>query len=382
MPNLKTLISSGENLQIEFKEKIENPDSLAAEMVALANSKGGDILIGVADKGGIKGIEKSIKLEEWIINVARNNCEPALLPEFSYQEIDAKVIGLLHIFQSSEPHRVKGSKFYIRVGSTKQEATIEEIRRLFQARGKVQFDESPVVNSNFHDLDFGVFNDYCKKVYSVKSQFKFLDRNLLLKHHVLVPSENQEMMSIAGLLVFGKNPQSFLKYSGITLMHFRGVKKSIKDKITGLELEGNLPQLIKGAEDFLKTNLKIKSTMDGFKRIDIPEIPFEVLREALVNAVCHRDYSIFGNKIRVLIFKDRVEIRSPGRLPNTVELKNLGDSPPFARNQLIVGLMNRLGYIENIGQGILLMRERMMKHNKTMPIFQEKGEEFIVTLKK
>ncbi len=370
-------------MQIEFKEKVENPGSLAAEMVALANSKGGDILIGVADNGRIIGIEKSTKLEEWIINIARNNCEPAMLPEFSYQEIDKKIIGVLHIFQSSEPHRVKGGKFYIRVGSTKQEATIEEIRRLFQARGKVQFDESPVLNSNLNDLDFGTFNDYYRKVYGIKPSLSGNKlAGILLKHHILLSSENQEVMSIAGSLVFGKNPQSFLKYSGITLMHFRGVKKSIKDKITGLELEGNLPQLVKGSEDFLKTNLKIKSSMDGFKRIDIPEIPFEVLREALVNAVCHRDYSIFGNKIRVLIFKDRVEIRSPGRLPNTVELKNLGDSPPFARNQLIVGFMNRLGYIENIGQGILLMRERMREHNKTLPLFQEKGEEFIVILKK
>jgi len=189
-------------------------------------------------------------------------------------------------------------------------------------------------------------------------------------------------LSLAGLLVFGKNPQTFLKYSGMTLMHFKGIKKMLQDKITGLELEGNLPQLVKGAEDFIKTNLRIKSKMEGFKRIDIPEIPFEVIREALINAVCHRDYLIFGNKIRFFLFKDRIEIRSPGRLPNTVELKDLGDSPPFARNQLIVGFMNRLGYIENIGQGILLMRERMMEFNKTLPIFQEKGDEFVVIFKK
>jgi len=383
MTNLKTILSQGENLQIEFKEKITSPKSFAAEMAALANSKGGDILIGVSDDGKIKGIKKTQKLEEHIINIARNNCEPSLLPEFSYQEIDGKTVGVLHIYQSSEPHRVKDGKFYIRAGSTKREASIDEIRRLFQTRGKVQFDESPVANSSLDDLDRKLFNDYYEKVFKTKPPKAELElKKILLKNLILTQEEKKQILTIAGLLVFGQNPQQFLHYSGITLMNFRGSKKAIKDKITGLELEGNLPSLIQGVDNFIKTNLKIKSKMQGFKRIDIPEIPFEVIREAVVNAVCHRDYSIFGAKIRIFIFKDRMEIRSPGRLPNTMELKNLGDSPPFARNQLIVGFMNRLGYIENIGQGILLMREQMMKHNKTLPIFKEVGAEFVVILRK
>ena len=242
--------------------------------------------------------------------------------------------------------------------------------------GIVPYDMVEVDRARLGDLNLGQIGDYFTRYHLTFFEESEEERIRLMTHTDLL-GEN-ERPTIAGLLVFGMAPERHLLQSGISFAHFAGTELTadLLDKQTIL---GPLPQQVTGALAAIKTNLRTPSTIEGAKRVELPNYPDRVYRELLVNACVHRNYSIVGSTIRVFIFDDRLEVISPGRLPNTVTIEKLPIGTSFARNPILVRLMENLGYMDKLGRGLPMVWQEARKLGYQVT-FVESGEEFRVSL--
>ncbi len=184
--------------------------------------------------------------------------------------------------------------------------------------------------------------------------------------------------TLAGLLLFGMTPERLLTQSGISFAHFAGneIVAELLDKKT---IGGSLPRQTDGTVTAIKTNLRIPSTISGARRIEAPHYPDYVFRELVVNACVHRNYSIYGANIRVFLFSDRLEVISPGRLPNTVTIEKLPVGTSATRNPVLMRVMENLGYVDKLGRGLPMVCREAKKLGREVQ-FLESGEEFRVIL--
>lgn len=372
------LISQGESSLLEFKEEQVRPESLAREMVAFSNTFGGTILIGVADNGTITGISDVSTIEQRAINVARHSVIPALNPTVEFLTLQGKSICLITVDKgTAKPYQTLDGKFLIRVGSTNRQATKEELSRLFQAAGLVHFDISPVAGTGFDDLDPSRLHDYWQSCYQIS--YGDLERgeqlNILKNTDILTAWEDQWVASVGGLLLFGRQPQRRLPHSAISFAVFSG--NDLTDELLDKkELTGTLPELIDQGGALIRLFLPRPSTVNGLQRTEQEKIPLKVIREALVNAVCHRDYSLINRKIQIFVYRNRVEIRSPGALPNTLTLEKIRYGNSAARNLFLLKYLDNLRYIDGLGRGIpMILREMGDRAH-----FSEIGELFVLKL--
>jgi ATP-dependent DNA helicase RecG len=379
MMDVTTLLAQGEHASLEFKTQDVRPEALAKELVAFSNTLGGVVLIGVADDGAIQGVADRALIEQRVINVARHNVVPAIDPGLSWSCVDDRDLCQVTVGKgTAKPYQTLDGKFLIRVGSANRQATKEELSRLFQAAGLVHFDISPVEQTGLEDLDEAKLQSYWQTYYQL--DYYRLDRderiNLLLNADLLSLHEGIPVCTIGGLLMFGRQPQRRLPQSAIQFAAFDGIDMTdpLLDK---KELTGVLPDLIENAAALVRLLLPKPSTLDGLRRDEQEQIPPRVLREALVNAVCHRDYSISQRRIQLFLFRDRLEVRSPGRLPNTLNLQKIryGNSAP--RNLLLLKYLDNMRYIDGLGRGIPLMIKTLGERVS----FAETGEIFSVTIR-
>ncbi|WP_219988593.1 ATP-binding protein [Leucothrix pacifica] len=253
----------------------------------------------------------------------------------------------------------------------------EELSRLFQQAGLIHFDISPVANTDMSYIDKEAVDAYYRSYYSTA----FIDlsddeqQRLLVNTDILIQHEGEWVVSVGGLLMFGKQPQRRLPQSSIVFAVFKGT--SITDDLADKkEITGTLPELIDKTLGLLQLYLPTPSTIEGAKRKESLAASPKVLRESIVNAVMHRDYSISHRKTQVYIYSDRVEITSPGGLPNTLTLEKIryGNSAP--RNVFLVKFLDNLRYFDGLGRGIPMMLEAMQDRIA----FENIGELFRLTL--
>ncbi len=378
-------LKSGENYYIEFKTKMISNNELSKEVIAFANAEGGTIYFGINDDGKAVGIEGKDSLEEKIMNILRNNCNPSLNGIVEWINYERKKVLQLEVPKGYyKPYSTKDGDFYIRVGSTKRKASKEELSRFLQSSGYFQYDNTPITHATLKDLEMSNIAEYFRDNYSVdihdKNEVSDIEK-LLINAKILVISKGKVCPTVTGLLIFGKKPQEFMFNSGIIFARVDG-EEIYDDIIDSKQLEGRLPELIEQCLTLFNLYNQKRSSFEEAKRIDVKEYIDKVFRELIVNAVCHRNYSIMGSRIRVLIMNDRYEIRSPGRLPNTITVENIKTGTSFLRNQLIFKFLNHYGYIENLGRGIpMCMKETIKYSNKPLEISEE-GEEFIVRVYK
>lgn len=247
----------------------------------------------------------------------------------------------------------------------------------FETRPLVHFDSSPVEFSTIEDLECDSLNSYWSTYYNIDYGHLSQDERiqLLKSASILTTMEENDVATVAGLLIFGRKPQQKLLNAGIVFASFRG--KEITDPlIDKKEFDGNLPRQIDQVATLLNLLLPIPSDIEGLKRIDKPEIPKQVIRELIVNAVLHRDYSIRTKRISVYLFQDRLQISSPGRIANTLDLEKIrvGNSAP--RNFLLLKFMDNMRYIDGLGRGIPMVIREMGERVH----FNEIGDEFRVTV--
>lgn len=375
---IKQLIALGEGVSVEFKSPDARPDSLAREMVALSNTYGGILLLGVEDDRTISGVLPH-HLEEKIANICRHNVVPAIAPLISLILVDDFTICAIQIPKGThKPYQTQDGKFWIRVGSTNRQATKEELSRLFQAAGLVHFDISPVEGTDEHDLDTEKLHNYWHTCYDINFRDMNSDeqRNLLQNADILVSHEDSLVAGVGGLLMFGRQAQRRLPQSSIVFAVFRGAE--ITDElIDKKEITGTLPDLIENTTSLVRLFLPRPSEIYGLKRQEQDTISVKIIREALVNAVCHRDYSLSTRKTTVYMFEDRLEITSPGVIANSLTLEKIkyGNSAP--RNMFLLKYLDNLRYSDGLGRGIPMMLKAMGGRM----ILEEIGDLFRITLR-
>ncbi len=243
----------------------------------------------------------------------------------------------------------------------------------------LSFDQLPVLNATLDNLDLAKARDYLAGQTEASQLAMNGDVVELLAHlKAVVRYEGQRIPSIGGLLLFGRDPQRELAHSELRAARFQGrdVVGPITDK---QDCRGTLPEIIDQATDFVRRNRRIIPHMKGIRRIDVEEYPLAAVREAVANAVAHRDYALTGSSIRLFLFDDRLEIISPGRLVFPVTLESLGHVRE-TRNKLIVRVLRDLGYIEDLGTGIRRIRAAMASSGLRPPVFAEEHHQFIITL--
>lgn len=378
---IKEIIKNGENSYIEFKEEGIKAKDLAEEIVALANSEGGIILIGVDDDGNIKGVSDK-QIEEKIMNICRNNCIPNIIPAFEIIDIAEKTIAVITISKGlNKPYYTSEHKYYIRVGTTKRIASREELLRLFEANGALHFDISPIEDTSMKDLNLDVVRDYFLKynTFDLLEEDRDAVQRILLNADIMTETNGKVLCTVGGLLIFGKDPERRLSQNGVSFAHFRG--NEITDELIDKKVvTGRIQDIAEQILVVLKNNMRTQSSIEGLKREEKREYPILVLREAIVNTLVHRNYSISGSKIRILMFDDRIEFHSPGRLPNTVTIEKMKIGISYARNPFLVKYMENLRYIDQLGRGIPMILKSMSEAGAKEPVLMEQGEEFILTI--
>ena len=262
---------------------------------------------------------------------------------------------------------------------TMKQNEIQEIIR----NGILHFDISPVEDTSIKDLNIDVIRDYFLKynVFDLHEESKEAVERILLNADIMTEADGKVLCTVGGLLVFGKNTERRLPQNGISFAHFRGIE--IADELIDKKvLTGRIQDVAEQAIVVLKNNTKSPSVINGIKREEKEEYPNTVLREAIVNTLVHRNYSISGSRIRIFMFDDRIEFHSPGRLPNTVTIEKMKIGISYARNPFLVKYIENLRFIDQLGRGIPMILKTMKEAGAREPLLQELGEEFILTIYK
>ncbi len=373
------LITQGENQALEFKQTWPRAEQMAREIVALANTSGGTIIMGVQDDQHIIGVDIDPQQEQWVMNIARQAISPALQVSFEWVQLDTgNTLAVIHVPKGSNKPYQTADKYYIRVGSTNRSPTQAELMRLYQLAGVFHYDAVPIANTSAADLNAATIDDYFLRYGIAFTSEPPSDRETLLRNTDITAPTGE--CTVAGMLCFGINPSRHLPQAGIQFAHFAGLEltSELIDKQT---ITGTLAFQIDTCLAVIKHNIKQPSTIKGGQRIESPARPSDkALRELLVNACVHRNYSIAGSMIRVFIFEDRIECRSPGRLPNTITLEKLRAGVSYASNPVIVKFMDNMAYIDRLGRGFPTLYQEAKRLGHEL-LVQELGEELNVTLR-
>ncbi len=369
------LFEQGEGPTLEFKSESVKPSKLAETLVALANAEGGTILVGVDGRTGmIEGLRNPKQALEMAIE-ATLLCEPQLilpLPEIvKVKNREVLVItipaGLPNVYSLH-------GRYLARVGSLNKPIPAATLRRLLIERGEISFEMLTDPRATYADLNPAKVAAYAK---SFRWGSHMTQEELLLSRGCLVRDKDEYRPTHAGLLLFGRNPQQFFLNAQVIVVQYPGVEMG--DEFIREDIGGTLDEQIDAAELFLVRHMRKSMRLVGLKREEVTEYPVEAVREAVVNAVAHRDYGIRGEAIRVSVFSDRIECYSPGRLPGHVTVQNIADER-FSRNEAIVQVLADMGYIERLGYGINRMIQLMDEHGCRPPVFEERAGGFQVTL--
>ena len=396
-------IANRENSRVEFERDDCHPDDLAKEMAALLNLEGGVILLGVEDDGSISGLIRSREgAEKWAMNIARRNLQPAIIPVWTWMELDdGKAVGVIELAADSpgKPYKARRGRAWItftRVGSTSRESTREEEGRLYQAARRIRYEKMAVPDTGPGDFDMDRIENYYRDVLKRSAPTRAdLEgwRRLLLNSDLLVTVGHDVRASVAGLLLFGKNPNRRLPQAGVTAVAFPGLEKEYstvdEERIRG-PLTSRVSKrgvavdkgVIDRTVDFVKRNMGSVAWLEGGRRRRKRAFPIDAVREAVVNAVAHRDYAREETDIFVTMYRDRMEVISPGRLPNGVTVEKMREGVVrAARNELLKEILRDYGYIEHYGMGVRTrIIESMRRHNGTAPDLVEEDDRFIVRL--
>jgi len=359
--NLALIAKDGESSNVEFKENLTA--GIDREIVAFANSVGGSIYLGITDDGVITGITINNKIKSSVVDIARN-CDPSIkISQVVY--LEEKVLEIIVAEGTDKPYRCKDG-FFVRIGPSSQKLKRDEIVELIVNNNKIHFDET--TNTIFkypEDLDIEALTNYLKLI-NITEKFKRQDILINLGAAINGDKSGKLQFTNAGILFFSKNPQKFFREGYVTAVLYSTTDRfSIIDK---QDFTGGLIQQIEQSLSFIIRNMRvamdITDNREKFSAIrkNIYDYPLIALREAIVNAVTHRDYNYDGSHIYIHMYPDRIEIESPGGLYRGLSEKDLGKRS-VRRNRLIADFLHRAGYIERVGSGFSRMQHALQENN-------------------
>ncbi|MFH0800196.1 MAG: ATP-binding protein [Pseudomonadota bacterium] len=359
--DLDILVQEGESTTLEFKEGLSS--SFARELVGMANTIGGKVLLGVRDDGAVLGLTDSNALRARVQDIARN-CDPPV-------EVVVELVGrvlVVHVHESNAKPVQCSDGFFWRQGAATQKLSRDEVRNFFHAEGAIHFDLSPCPRFRYPE-------DFDREKYAAWLELSGISgrpstEDVLVNIEAAERTGGKLLFRNAGVLFFAKNVRHFFNHAYVTCLLAKGT-----DKVRVLDrkdFDGGIVADIQDSMRFIERNTRTAWRIEGLRREDIPEYPMKALREAITNAVMHRDWFVDGANVFVEIYTDRIEISSPGGLPKGMKLSDLGRKS-IRRNALIADLLHRIEFIEKAGTGIKRIRDEAHEQGCPEPVFEVDG---------
>jgi ATP-dependent DNA helicase RecG len=357
---------------------------LAEQIVAFANSVGGTIVVGMDEQGHVSP-DVSEYLEP-ILDRAVQMCVPrfgaADLLRLHHEQVGGGQISTITVQHAPYRLSVEGRGVFVRSGKLNVQLSPEQVAKEDLDRAVRSFEDEVVPGATLEDIDEALVEEYQRKRTARGPRGETLTRQELLRDAGAVDS--QEMPTAVGLLLFGRYPQRFLPQARVVVVRYKGT--SVHEAVVGAEpyarrvdVEGPLARQVERAWEVLFEEIHQESSVSGLERKEKFIYPPQAVREALVNAICHRDYSIAGQYVEIRLFDDRMEIMSPGGLPGHITLDNILEEH-YSRNPRLVRGLFYWGYIEELGQGVDIIYGTMRRDRHPDPDFRDTGRNFTVSL--
>jgi len=382
--NIEEIITTPENRRLEFKETLPESNQIAKSAIAFANSGGGKIIIGVQDSPRkVVGIDedKLFEIEETIGNIIYDSCYPIILPEITFITHEDKNLLVAQIYPGhNKPYYLKSEGkrkgTYIRVGSSNKLADDEIIEELERQRRRISYDSVVLYDYSENVIDF----EYLRTLFEKHSERNFTGETM--SNLGLVSEERGTLYpTVAGILLasFDVKRKEF-PYAKIECARFKGTTPEIF--IDQQTIDESLVEAIEKTMAFIKRNIAKSSKIREIYREDRWEYPLETIRELVINAIVHRDYSLLGKDIKVAIYDDMFEITSPGTLPDSITIQNLGTGQSEIRNRVIAPVFKELKLIEQWGTGFKKIHSLLNDYPELELRLAEPGLSFQVQLVK
>jgi ATP-dependent DNA helicase RecG len=353
-------------------------EALAECLVAFANGDGGLIVLGV-DENGRPTQEIWDEEAESALREAAGLCRPPVPSRWQPEQLKGVTLIGISVSRSLNLHSLYDGRVLIRSGTRNRPLSGDEIRDLAGSRHTAEYETESVPGARLDDLDQETIHEYLQGRESRGAAKVTSTPELLFE---IGATDRQGNPTVAGILLFGKNPQMFLPQSGIVFVKFPGTQPRGEEGIgygRRDELSGPLARLVARSWNVVFEEMRVGATVNTLERQEITEYPRFAVREALVNAIAHRDYRIRGRRIEIRMYSDRLEIISPGGLPGYMTLDNLVEEH-YSRNPRLVNGLYQWGFIEELGLGIDQMIEEMVEAGHTPPGFKATQHLFTVTL--
>ncbi len=349
---LLEIIARDEDSKHQFKANVTNETSLAQEMIAFSNTLGGILIIGASDDGTISGLTRKDmgRLNKLVSNAASQQVKPPVNPISENFKLDGGMVMVIHVAKGfSKPYMDKNGVIWVKSGADKRKATArEEIQRMYQSAGLLHGDEIPVPAMTISELDNKVFSSFYEKEYEEALEEQELSLKQIIDNLNL---STDGVLNIAGALLFGKNTALRLPAFIVKCVTYPGVDIDSDDYIDSQDLSGSLKDVFDNTLGFVLRNVRRKQNEQGINSLGELEIPKIVFEELVVNALIHRDYFISA-PIRIFIFSDRIEIISPGHLPNNLTVENIKNGNSNIRNPILASFAAKLLPYRGLGSGI------------------------------
>jgi len=400
---LLEIIANGENSGIEFKRDDIRPEQLAKEIVAFANVQGGRILLGVEDDGTITGLQRG-NTQEWVMNVFRDKVHPQIIPFYEEIVMDPNIkVGVITLAPGiSKPYVVRHNnreEIYIRMGDRSELASREQQLRLFESGGLLHVETLAVAGTSFADLDLERLRFYLESIIEdpeiPQSDSEWVTR-LVGLGFMTADGMGHTVCTIAGLVCFGIDPRRYLRQAGLRIMAFPGTDKEYR-ALLDVVLDGPLVGRWKIFESETKRLVddgiieKFSVTIEPFITLEADRIdehmrrekewlyPWEAVRELVINALAHRDWTRSVD-IEITCYSDRLEIISPGKLQNSMTIEKMIAGQRSPRNPIIMEVLRDYGYVDERGMGVRTKVIPLMRRsNHADPIF-EATEDYLKTI--
>lgn len=369
--NVPELLTATEGKTLEFKRDLSSLLPILKTLVAFANTSGGTLVIGVQDDGTVVGIADALREEERLASSIADGIRPAMTPEIDIVSHDGKTLLIARVPHWRGPFylRSEGPEdgVYVRLGATNRRAGPEILAELQRSLAGLSFDQLPCADLSADDLDPERIRRYFAAI------GRKVSREHLASLGVLVAQAGRLAPSHGGLILFGRDAprQRLFPDARVSCARFRGVERV--DFLDRLDLDGTVLDALEEAPKFIRRNTRLAAKIVTMRRQDIPEYPEVALREVLVNAVAHADYSITGMHIRVAIYADRLEVENPGMLPFGMTLDDLKAGVSRIRNRVIVRVLREFGLVEEWGTGYRRVTQACEEGGYPPPTWQELG---------
>jgi len=376
MSVVEELLGQCESKTLEFKRDLSSPKPLLKSLVAFANSAGGRLVIGISDDKKIVGVADPLDAEERLCNLIADAISPRLVPNIELVTAHNKTCMIVEVFLSnSRPHWINSegaeNGVYVRLGSTNRKADQALIAELKRPMEGLAFDEMPMPELSVHSLDIAA-------IQTAFAGKRVINEQTLINLKLLTSTQGRLAPTKGAILLFGKQRDKYFSDAWIQCGRFYGTEKL--DLLDHIDITDPLPQAVEQVMFFLKKHAFKGADLSDLYRRDVWNIPLAMLREGIVNAVVHSDYSQRGAPIRVVFLDDRIEIESPGILLPGLTIEDIKQGTSRIRNHVIARIFRELGLIEQWGTGVSRIFQQARELKLPEPLLEERGMHVRLTI--